>query len=321
MRGAALPLVLLSGLAACGGGESTPLMVGQLESDRVEVAFDVAEVIVERGPREGSVVTAGTTLFRQRSDLATAEVAAAEANVAMRRAELDELLDGTRREQLAAARADLEGARKELGFRRTERSRIAELAESNLVSRNALDSAKAAFDRAEAAFESATARLDELVTGARSERIAAAAARVAAAEATLERARIELARHTVAAPVAAVLDRYLYEIGERPSAGSPAAVLLAGEQPYARIYVPAALRARISTGTALQVYVDGIDAPIDGRVRWVSDESTFTPYFALTRYDRGRLSYVAEVELAAGDERLPDGVPLEAAFGARPQGR
>ena len=48
-------------------------------------------------------------------------------------------------------------------------------------------------------------------------------------------------------------------------------------------------------------------------MRYVSSEAAFTPYYALTQEDRGRLSYLAEVtltdELAAA--RLPSGVPVE----------
>jgi HlyD family secretion protein len=48
-------------------------------------------------------------------------------------------------------------------------------------------------------------------------------------------------------------------------------------------------------------------------VRTVSHEAAFTPYFALTERDRGRLSYVAKIDLE-GDaaHALPTGLPLEA---------
>jgi HlyD family secretion protein len=50
----------------------------------------------------------------------------------------------------------------------------------------------------------------------------------------------------------------------------------------------------------------------------VEAESSFTPYFALTRHDRGRLSFVAEVTLPDDGQRLPDGVPVEVTFGDAP---
>jgi HlyD family secretion protein len=91
-------------------------------------------------------------------------------------------------------------------------------------------------------------------------------------------------------------------------------VLLAGEQPHARVYIPEPLRVRITPGTVARILVDGLDEPLDGRVRWVSSEAAFTPYFALTEHDRGRLSYAAKIDLEDFSRRLPDGVPVEVVF-------
>ena len=92
------------------------------------------------------------------------------------------------------------------------------------------------------------------------------------------------------------------------------AVLLSGEQPYARVYVPENLRVNIRPGDSASVYVDGIETPFQGRVRRIASEATFTPYFSLTERDRGRLSYLAEITLQTDADRLPDGVPVEVVF-------
>ena len=71
--------------------------------------------------------------------------------------------------------------------------------------------------------------------------------------------------------------------------------------------------ARVVPGEVLKVRIDGVEHAFDGRVRWVSADSSFTPYFALTEHDRSRLSYLAEVDLE-GVEDLPSGLPLEVDF-------
>ena len=93
-------------------------------------------------------------------------------------------------------------------------------------------------------------------------------------------------------------------------------MLLSGEQPHARVYVPERLRASVRAGSPATLFVDGVSEPVKGRVRWVATEAAFTPYFALTERDRGRLSYVAKIDIVEAGERLPDGVPLEAVFGS-----
>jgi HlyD family secretion protein len=71
------------------------------------------------------------------------------------------------------------------------------------------------------------------------------------------------------------------------------------------------MRVQVAPGTRARVFVDGLDEALDGRVRWVANEAAFTPYFALTEHDRGRLSYAAKVDVLNATRRLPDGVPVE----------
>ena len=58
----------------------------------------------------------------------------------------------------------------------------------------------------------------------------------------------------------------------------------------------------------------GLEAALDGRVRWVASEAAFTPYYALTERDRGRLSFLAKVDISEEHDRLPEGVPVEVEF-------
>ena len=106
----------------------------------------------------------------------------------------------------------------------------------------------------------------------------------------------------------------MFELGERPTPGQPVMIVLGGMQPYARVYVPESLRVHVQAGAAARVFVDGLEEPLDGQVRWIASEAAFTPYFALTERDRGRLTYVAKIDLATDGDRLPDGVPVEAEF-------
>ena len=89
--------------------------------------------------------------------------------------------------------------------------------------------------------------------------------------------------------------------------------MLDSSRTFARVYVPAHLRSRVLPGDRIDVRIDGIENVQEGRVRWVSSDAAFTPYFALTEHDRSRLSYLAEIDLPDASH-LPSGVPLEADF-------
>jgi HlyD family secretion protein len=241
-------------------------------------------------------------------------MAEAEAALAQQQARLDELVRGPRAEQISAARANVEGANRDLDFRQSELARIQEVHARGLASADLLDRARAALDAAEANLKLRLAQLEERLAGTTVEELAQAEQAVKQAAARRDLAAIDLERHTLRAPVDGIADTRLFELGERPSPGQPLIILLGASQPYARVFVPETQRVRIRAGTEARIHVDGLDTPLNGRVRWISSEAAFTPYFALTERDRGRLSFVAKVDITDDRERLPDGVPVEVDF-------
>lgn len=309
-----LIIVAISTLAACGSDDDSNRVVGELASDRIEMTADVSEPIIEIAVAEGEAVTKGQVLLRQDDARAVARLAAADAALAQTQARLDELVRGPRSEQITAARADVEGATQELGFRESDLERAREVFDRGLASAEVLDRAEVARDTAQAQLKSQLARLEELLTGTTVEELAQADQAVKQAAAQQRSAQIDVERHVLRAPDDGIVDSRLFEVGERPVQGQPVIIVLAASQPHARVYIPESVRVKIHTGTKALIYVDGLDAPIDGRVRWVASEAAFTPYFALTERDRGRLSYVAKIDISEERERLPDGIPVEVEF-------
>ncbi len=314
MKGTFIILAVVLTIAACDSGSGSNRVVGELASDRIELTAEFNEAIVEIVAAEGDIVSGGDVLLRQDEARAQARLAEADAAYQQASARMDELLRGPRKEKILAARATVEGATQDLDFRQSEFTRIQEIHGRDLASADELDKAKAALDAAQATLKQRLAQLEELLAGTTVEELAQAEQAVKQALARRDAAEIDLGRHTFIAPVDGVVDSRLFEIGERPGIGQPVLVMLGGAQPYARVYVPENLRVQIKSGTRARVYVDGLDRTIAGRVRWVASESAFTPYFALTERDRGRLSYVAKVDILDETTRLPDGVPVEVEF-------
>lgn len=314
MRKSLLPLAAILALAACGPEDNDKRVVGELASDRIEMAADVTEPIIEIAVAEGDVVTAGQVLLRQDDARAAARLAAADAVLAQAQARLAELVRGPRSEKIAAARADVEGATQELGFRESDLERAQDIFDKGLASAEGLDRAEVARDTAQAQLKSQLARLEELLSGATIEELAQAEHAVRQAAALRSSAQIDVERHVLRAPASGIVDSRLFEVGERPISGQPVMIMLRGEQPYARVYVPERLRVKVGPGTRALIHVDGLHTPLAGRVRWIASESAFTPYYALTERDRGRLSYVAKIDIDELHQRLPDGVPVDVEF-------
>ena len=307
----------LSGVAlwlavACSGGGHA---VGTLERKRLELIAEASEPIAEIAVREGDSVAAGTLLLRLDGARFTALVSQAAGARDRAAARLAELRRGPRSEQVAEARARLAGAEGSLATAKSELARTRHLVETGVASPSRQDHDRALFDEAQAARDAARAELAALETGTTAEELAQAEAALAEAESALADVRMRAARLEVRAPLAGRVDALPYELGERPPPGATVVVMLAEGAPYARVYVPEALRVHVVPGVAARVHVDGIAEPFDARVRTVSNEASFTPYHALTERDRGRLVFVAEVDLLAESARaLPTGVPVDVEF-------
>lgn len=313
-RAVTVALLGLTALVAGCSEAENGRVVGQLESDRIELSVEFAEPITMRHVREGDTVSEGQLLVEQDASRIEARIEEVRALTSQADARLAEMIRGPREERIRAARATAVGAEQTARYRRTELDRATKLLSQGLASQELLDQAQVSLDAAEADLRASRALLEELLAGTTAEELEQAEQAVNQGRAQLQRLQVDRARHRIAAPVSGVVDSLLFEAGERPAPGQPVVILLAGEQPYARVYVREQIRARIRPGTKAVVHVDGIADSIAGTVRWVSSEAAFTPYFALTERDRGRLSFIAKIDLDTTGQRLPDGIPVEVEF-------
>jgi HlyD family secretion protein len=134
---------------------------------------------------------------------------------------------------------------------------------------------------------------------------------VAAARAALDTLKLTRERLTVRAPRDGRVDALPFHAGDQPPVGAELVSLLVGDVPYARVYVPAPLRASVSIGARFSVQVEGVAEPFTATLRSIRSEPSFTPYYALAGDDATRLVYPAELVLDGGAD-LPAGLPVTA---------
>ncbi len=179
---------------------------------------------------------AALRLARQRYGQADANADAARARVAARGADIAQA-----RARLRDANASVERARADLARRESIAGTGAVSAEELTAARAAVKQAQAARDLAAAAIAAA-----EATRGSASGDLGAAEALVrgttvnsapdvAAAEARLEKARLDLARTVIRAPVDGIVTNRQVQVGQRIAAGAPIMVIV----PIARAYVDA----------------------------------------------------------------------------------
>lgn len=293
--------------------QETSYMVGTLERDRIELKVESDEPIASIHVADGQQVLAGDLVLKQDSTRAKARLAQVTGQRDQAAARLAELKRGPRKESIAEARAMLESTRVQRINALANLERAQEVFDRGLSSQGRLDTASTNYKTALASENAATEALEKLLNGTTIEELQQAEAALEAAEALVASASLDVARTELKAPGAGRVDKVLYQVGERPPRGTTIAVLLSADRSFARVYVPEHLRSQVLPGERIDVRVDGVDKTFEGRVRWVSADAAFTPYFALTEHDRSRLSYLAEIDLE-GAADLPSGIPLQADF-------
>jgi HlyD family secretion protein len=306
-------LIAITMLGGC--KDEAPQVLGTLEYDRITLPAPSAERIVSVTVHEGDRVKAGATVMTLERTRIAAQTDAAQAQAQQQRDALAELEAGTRVEQIAQARAELARAQAQASDARAYFARLQPLGQRKLVAAVDVDRARAAASSADAQVRAAQAFLSESEHGARKERIDQARSAVRAADAQVAAQSVSLDKLEIVAPRDGRIDSLPYRLGDQAPMGAPLAVLLVGDAPYARVYVPEPMRANVKIGDRATVHVDG-QGDIVGHVRAIRSEPSFTPYYALSGKDAARLSYLAEIVLEnAGD--LPAGLPVRAEFAVK----
>lgn len=310
--------ILMILLTACQTDEDN-VALGTLERDRVTLTATANEIIRDLPVREGAPVTQGQVLVQLDRQRQVMQLALAVAEQAQAKAYLQKLTNGERPEDIATAQADV--VRAEARFIEAEKNyqRTRELVAKKLSSQSEKDRALANRDTAKAELNAAREAFAKLTSGSRLEDIEQAKAALDAATAGVMLQQHQLNELTIVATRDGVLDSLPYQLGERVMVNQAVAVIEADRVPYARVYVPARYRTQVTAGLMVNVHVDGVEKVFRGKVRRVSDEPAFTPYYALTEEERSRLMYLAEIDLDDSAQSLPSGIPAQVELeGLRP---
>lgn len=301
---------LLLLIASCSEKNSQQAL-GTLERDRIVLKATAAETIIAEPIKEGSIVKAGDLLVQLDDTQARNNLAKAQAKLINAIANQTKLRHGARAEDIASSRALLEGSQAQSLQADANFNRMAALAKQKMIGQAELDKARSAKDSAQAEVRRATQNLLALTNGTRPEDLTIADAQVAEAEAAVKIEQYQLSQLSIKATRDGFLDRLPKYLGERTNINDPLAIVLAGAAPYARVYILEPVRSQLQSGDILNVHVDGYEKTFEGKLRWISQDPAFTPYYGLNSHDRALLMYLAEIDLPETAKDLPSGLPVQ----------
>jgi HlyD family secretion protein len=314
---ALLVIGLLAGLAWWfnhrDGAPREIVLYGNVDLRQVQLSFNNSERIAEVLVQEGERVRKGQVLARLDTRRLEPQVAQAEAQTAAQRQVVQRLRSGSRPEEIAQARANVDSAKADAVNARQQYERIksaAEISAGRAVRQQDVDSAKAALQVAEAKLAVNERALELAVIGPRKEDIAEAEARLRANEAQLALLRQQLVDAQLLAPLDAVVRTRVLEPGDMASPQRPVFSLAITDPKWVRAYVPEPNLGKLQEGMTAAVAVDSFpERRFEGWVGFISPVAEFTPKAVQTEELRTSLVYEVRVFVKDPSDELRLGMP------------
>ena len=316
-----LPVLVLAGLLVTGavggwfwlhrGDDQGPLVLqGNVDVRQANLAFKVGGRVHAMLVQEGDKVAAGELIAELERAEFEADLAQTGGQVATQGAVLDELVNGSRPEEIDEARAQVEDGEATLINARLTFRRQQELLRSGNTPQSNFDAALATLQSAQARLASAKAALALAVQGPRAERIAAARGQLDQASAGRTLAEQHLGDTRLTAPEAGVILARVREPGTIVAAGDVVYSIVLTEPTWVRAYVTEPHLDRVRPGMKALVLTDG-GKTYHGQIGYISPLAEFTPKTVQTPEQRAELVYRLRVVVADNtDDGLRQGMPV-----------
>ena len=346
---------------------------GNMELTQADLSFKIAGRLVELKVREGDMVKKGQVIARidaiqtertkdrevaslgvAKSNLATSKTGIAmeketvesdiqlkQADIRSAKAKLDELLAGSRPQEIQQADAAVSDAASQVEQARLDWERAQKLFSNEDISRAQYDQYRTRNQSAQMILKQAQERAGLVKEGPRKEDIENARAQVQRAQAALrmsEAKRMEVKRReqdlsareadiqraqaqvgisesqlddtTLVAPMDGIVLVKSSEIGEVVAAGATVVSIGDLARPWVRGYIGAKDLDRIAIGQSAQITTDSAKT-YTGRVSFVASEAEFTPKQIQTKDERQKLVYRIKVDVNNDKLELKNNMPVD----------
>jgi HlyD family secretion protein len=349
---------------------------GNLELTQVDISFKMAGRMIERKVDEGDWVKQGDLvavldpmIYRHQKSRDEASVASAESNyrqlatavayqkatlesdIASKQADLnrataslEELLNGSRQQDIQQAEAAVRDAKAQVDLAQADWDRAQQLFKNEDISRQQYDQYRTRLDSAQALLHQAEQKYSLVKEGPRPEDIAQARAQVAAAKAALANAeaqRLELRRKEEAmaggldeirrskaqvqisetqladtearSPISGVVLVKSAEPGEVLAAGTTVVTIGDLEHPWLRAYINETDLGRVKLGQKVKLTTDSYPGKVYwGKISFISSVAEFTPKQIQTKEERVKLVYRIKVDVDNSSHELKNNMPVDA---------
>ena len=294
-----------------GNQDANELVVyGNVDVRQVELAINGNERIALLQVKEGDRIKKGQLLAKLETERLEYAVDRAKAQVETQRQVVARLEAGSRPEEIAKARADVEAAKAKSRDSNRTLQRVQTLVQEKADTQQELDDAKAAYDSAEAQVAALQAELDLAIAGPRKEDIAEAKALLKSYDAELAQAEHDLKDASLYAPSDGIVQDRILEIGDMASPQKTVYTVALIDPVWVRAYVSEPDLGKISEGMKAAVVTDSFpDKQYQAWIGFISPTAEFTPKPVETRELRTKLVYQIRVFVKNPNNELRLGMP------------
>ncbi len=285
---------------------------GTIEVTKTDITSKVGGYLVELKVREGDAVNKGNIVaVIDRPDL-KAQLWRDEAALSKAKAQLRDLEQGARSQELQEASANLAAAKSQAIKAQTDFNRYSTLFREGAISSQQLDASRSAHEVAANALTAAQSRYSLLLAGNRPEAIAAQRLEVERSEAVLAASRTQVADLEVNSPLAGRVLSKNYERGEYVNAGAAIATIGDMNDCWVKIYVSTEQLGKIRLGQAASVKIDAYpDKTFRGEIKEISQNAEYTPRQSITQRERANMVFAVKVKLDNPAETMKPGLPAD----------
>ncbi len=301
-----------AGYKLYGRSEQGITATGTIEVTKTDITSKVGGYLVELKVREGDAVNKGNLVaVIDRPDL-KAQLWRDEAALSKARAQLRDLEQGARSQELQEAAANLAAAKSQAVKAQSDFNRYSTLFREGAISTQQLDASRSAHEVAANALTAAQSRYSLLLSGNRPETIVAQRLEVERSEAVLAASRTQVADLEVNSPLAGRVLSKNYERGEYVNAGAAIATIGDMNDCWVKIYVSTEQLGKIRLGQAASVKIDAYpDKTFRGEIKEISQNAEYTPRQSITQRERANMVFAVKVKLDNPAETMKPGLPAD----------
>lgn len=248
--------VVTTRLEAVKSYTTTQTYTGEVTAQRAsELGFERSGELVWLNVDRGDRVKAGTPIAKLDTRNLEAQRLQLVAQKARATAVLEELQNGPRGEDIAAAHAQVRDLEAQLQLEQIKRDRRENLWQEGAISREQFDEVAYGSNALSQRLAAARSNLEELLTGTRREQIAAQQAAVKQLEASIADIEITIAKSTIQAPFSGIIAAQRLDEGTVVNAGQSIVRLVEDVSPEVEIGVPVQVAAQLQPSSRQRVQI------------------------------------------------------------------